>query len=137
MLLVDQFEEVFTLCRDDVRREAAIDNLIYAATVVGGQTVVVLTLRADFYGHAARYSELAAALSEHQVLIPRMTPSELKRAIEQPALAAGAKLETGLADRLVDDVGSQLGGLPLLQHALLELSSRRTVTGQLNPPKSA
>jgi hypothetical protein len=72
LLLVDQFEEIFTLCQDEARRRAAIGNLLYAAGVTGGQTVVLLTLRADFYGHCATYG-LSKVLPAHQVLIEPMT----------------------------------------------------------------
>src|SRR5262249_37181116 len=66
VLVVDQFEELFTLCRDESLRSTLIDNLLYAANVVGGQTIVILTMRADFYGQCARYPTLAAALSDQQ-----------------------------------------------------------------------
>jgi hypothetical protein len=65
LVLLDQFEEVFSLCPDEALRHALIANLLYAAGVAGGQTLVVLTLRADFYGKCAAYPALAAALSEH------------------------------------------------------------------------
>jgi len=124
-LLVDQFEELFTLCHDERLRQALVDNLLYAAGVAGGQTVVLLTLRADFYGKCAPYPPLAATLSDHQVLVGPMADDELRRAIKRPALLAGCEFETGLMERLLDDVRDQPGGLPLLQHALLELWRRR------------
>src|SRR5262249_50200855 len=58
VVLIDQFEEIFTLGRDESRRRALIDNLLYAAGIAGGQTVVVLTIRADFYGKCAPYPAL-------------------------------------------------------------------------------
>jgi hypothetical protein len=72
-VVMDQFEEVFTLCRDSAARQALIDNLLYAANIPGGQTVVVLTLRADFYGKCASHADLAAALSVHQLLVGPMS----------------------------------------------------------------
>jgi hypothetical protein len=126
VVLGDQFEEVFTHCGDDVSRRALIDNLLYAATVARGKTVVLLTLRADFYGRCAPYPELAAALSDHQLLVGPMSDDEVRAAIERPALLTGIELEPGLADTLVDDVRGQAGALPLLQHALLELWNRRS-----------
>jgi len=124
-LLVDQFEEVFTLCHDEVLRQALVDNLLYAAGAPEGQTVVLLTLRADFYGKCVAYPRLADALSDHQVLVGPMTDGELRRAIERPAHLAGCEFEMGLVERLLADVGDQPGSLPLLQHALLELWARR------------
>ncbi|HUW14799.1 MAG TPA: toll/interleukin-1 receptor domain-containing protein [Anaerolineae bacterium] len=124
-LLMDQFEELFTLCHDEELRQALVDNLLYAAGAAEGQAVVLLTLRADFYGKCAVYPRLADALSEHQVLVGPMTGDELERAIERPAQLAGCEFEAGLVERLLDDVRDQPGGLPLLQHALLELWGRR------------
>jgi tetratricopeptide (TPR) repeat protein len=123
--VVDQFEEVFTLCRKEELREALIRNLIYAAKVAQGQTLVILTMRADFYGKCAANAELAAAFSDHHELVGPMTEDELRRAIERPTQLVGCELEAGLVDLLMQDVRHQPGALPLLQHALLELWNKR------------
>jgi hypothetical protein len=125
VVVVDQFEEVFTLCRKDELREALIRNLLYAAKVVQGQTLVILTMRADFYAKCAAHAELAAAFSDHHVLVGPMTEQELRRAIERPTQLVGCELDAGLVDLLVQDVRHQPGALPLLQHALLELWNKR------------
>jgi hypothetical protein len=119
-LLVDQFEETFSLCRDIAVRQAFIDNLLYAAGVGSGRVIVLMTLRADFYGHCAD-SRLAEVLPTCQALIRSMTEDELRKAIEQPAYLSGRTFETGLVERLLVDVRHRAGGLPLLQHALLSL----------------
>lgn len=93
VVLVDQFEEIFTLCPKEELRQALIDNLLHAARVAQGQTVVLLTMRADFYGKCAAYPALAAALSDDQVLVGPMTEEELRRAIERPAQLAGGEFE--------------------------------------------
>ena len=124
-VLVDQFEEVFTLCHDDGLREAFVSNLLYAVKVAQGQTMVILTMRADFYGKCAGIAELAAALSDHNFLVGPMTEDELRRAIERPAQLAGCEFDAGLVDLLEHDVRNQPGALPLLQHALLELWNNR------------
>ncbi|HEY2293642.1 MAG TPA: TIR domain-containing protein [Thermoanaerobaculia bacterium] len=125
VVLIDQFEEVFTLCPEEAQRRAIIDNLLHAATVADGQTVVVLTLRADFYGRCAAYPDLAAAVSDRQSLVGPMTRGELQSAIERPAYLAGCELEGGLADLLLNEVESQPGSLPLLEHSLLQIWQRR------------
>jgi tetratricopeptide (TPR) repeat protein len=125
VVVVDQFEEVFTLCRNDAVREALVSNLLYAAKVAQGQTLVILTMRADFYGKCAAIADLAAALSDHNFLVGPMTDDELVRAIERPAQLAGCEFDAGLVDLLVQDLRSQPGALPLLQHALLELWNNR------------
>jgi WD40 repeat protein len=121
VVVMDQFEEVFTLCRKVELREALIRNLLYAAKVTQGQTLVILTMRADFYGKCAANAELADAFSDHHVLVGPMTDDDLRRAIEMPAQLVGCELEAGLVDLLLQDVHQQPGALPLLQHALLEL----------------
>ena len=125
VVLVDQFEEVFSLCRNDDLRSALVSNLLYAAKAVQGQVLVILTMRADFYGKCAPYAELAAEFSDHNFLVGPMTDDELVRAIERPAQLAGCEFDAGLVDLLVHDVRNQPGALPLLQHALLELWNNR------------
>ena len=125
VVLVDQSEEVFTLCEDEAARKALFDNLLYAATVADGQAIVVLTMRADFYGKCGSYPALAAAMSDHQLLVGPMTEDELRRAIERPALLAGGEFEPGLVEMLLQDVEGQPGSLPLLQFTLMELWQRR------------
>ena len=125
VVLVDQFEEVFTLCTDEAERRDLITNLLHAATVAGGRTIVVLTMRADFYPRCAAYADLAGALSDEQVLVGPMTEDELRRAIERPARLAGLEPEPGLIELLVDDIRGRTGALPLLQFALQEVWRRR------------
>src|SRR5271157_5801090 len=125
MVVVDQFEEVFTLCRKEELREALIRNLLYAAKVAQGQTLVIVTMRADFYGKCAANADLAAAFSDHHILVGPMTDDELRRAIERPTQLVGCELESGLVDLLIQDVRRQPGALPLLQYALLELWNKR------------
>ena len=124
-LVVDQFEEIFTLCRDDGQRGPFIDNLLYASAIEGGRAVVVLTMRADFYGKCAAYPDLAARITDHQMLVSPMVEEELRQAIERPAQLVGLEFEGGLAETLLRDVQAEPGALPLLQHTLLELWERR------------
>ncbi|HEX6384711.1 MAG TPA: hypothetical protein VF177_08585, partial [Anaerolineae bacterium] len=124
-LFIDQFEELFTLGSDEAERRQFIENLLFAASVHGGPVVVVLAMRADFYHHCANYRELAYRCAANQLLVGAMNRSELQRAIEQPAHQVGLKFEPGLVDAILDDVAQEPGGLPLMQHALLELWERR------------
>jgi DNA-binding SARP family transcriptional activator len=124
LLVVDQFEELFTECDDERERGAFIENLVDAAEKNGGASVV-FTLRADFYGQCARYAALRDGLAANQEYIGPMTAPELRRAIEEPARRAGWEFEPGLVDLLLRDVGDEPGALPLLSHALLETWKRR------------
>jgi WD40 repeat protein/class 3 adenylate cyclase len=123
LLVVDQFEEVFTLCRDDDERRVFIEALL---VLVDRGTRVILALRADFYGHCATYPKLAAALEEHQALLGPMRGEELRRAIERPAQRAGLVLEPGFVEGILRDVVGEPGALPLLSHSLLETWKRRS-----------
>lgn len=124
-LLVDQFEEVFTTCENEELRRAFIAALLHAARERGGPVVVALTMRADFSTKVASYEELARVFDQHQFLVGPMSEAELRLAIEEPALRAGAEFAPGLVDTLVKDVHRQPGALALLQHALLELWNRK------------
>lgn len=124
LLVVDQFEELFTLCRERTERAIFINNLLTAA-VDDGVTTVVITLRADFYAHCSEFDNLRQALESKQKYIGPMSLDELRRAIEEPARQRSWVFEPGLVDLLLDDVGSEPGALPLLSHALLETWQRR------------
>ena len=125
LLVLDQFEEMFTLCRDEFEREAFIDNLLTTLNQGEGHVTLVLTLRADFYAHLAQYPELREAVAQQQEYIGPMTTDELRRAIEEPARRGHWVFEPGLVDLILRDVGDEPGALPLLSHALLETWKRR------------
>jgi hypothetical protein len=125
VLVVDQFEEVFTLCHEDAERSAFLSNLVYAATVPDGASMVILTLRADFYPRCAAYPELATQVAAQQYLVSPMSIENLRQVVEKPAHLVGLDLEPGLVDAILEDVASEPGALPLLEHALWELWQRR------------
>ncbi len=125
LLVVDQFEELFTLCHDEVERRAFVDNLLYAAQSPG-PTMVVIVLRADFYAQCAPYDDLRQALSQGQQYIGAMNTAELRQAIEEPAHRGRWTFEPGLVDLLLREVGDAPSALPLLSHALLETWQRRS-----------
>jgi len=125
LVFVDQFEEVFTACRDLSERRAFIDSLVRASERPEGAVTVIVTIRSDFYGQCADYPELARLLATNQVLLGTMSAEELRRAIELPAQLAGVKVEPGLAEAMVADAADEPGGLPLLSTALVEAWERR------------
>jgi len=128
LLVVDQFEELFTLCHNGSERQAFVDNLLTAVSPeTDGPTIVVLTLRADFYAHCAQFADLREALATQQEYIGPMSADELRRAIEEPAKRGDWNFEEGLVDLLLRDAGAgnEPGALPLLSHALLETWKRR------------
>ncbi|WP_438493959.1 nSTAND1 domain-containing NTPase [Streptomyces asiaticus] len=123
-LIVDQFEELYTLCPDPAEREQFIDRLL-AATDPASRLRVVIAVRADFLGRCAEHPALTAALQDGTVLAGPMTRDELREAIVMPARRAGMIVERALTERLLDEVEGEPGALPLMSHALLETWCRR------------
>jgi WD40 repeat protein/transcriptional regulator with XRE-family HTH domain len=125
LLVIDQFEELFALCRSEEEKSAFIGNLLTAASEADGAIIVLIALRADFYGHCANYIQLREALAKNQEYIGAMNEEELRRAIEEPARRGRWEFEPGLVELLLRDIGREPGALPLLSHALLETWQRR------------
>ncbi|MFI6901085.1 helix-turn-helix domain-containing protein [Nonomuraea sp. NPDC050394] len=119
LVVVDQFEEVFTLCEDRCERMAFVD------AILAGRARTVLAVRADLFGRCAVHPELAHALRAATLLVPLMRERELRDAIVQPATSAGLIVEREVVTAVVDEVLGEPGGLPLMSHALLETWRRR------------
>jgi WD40 repeat protein/transcriptional regulator with XRE-family HTH domain len=123
-VIIDQFEAVFTLCDDEDER----NGLVGALCELARTALVVLALRADFYGQAIRYPGLRQALQERHVVLGPMTAGQLRDAVVRPALLARAEVDEGLLALLLADLGPadrdgraayEAGALPLLSHAML------------------
>ncbi|GIH92160.1 PD40 domain-containing protein [Planobispora siamensis] len=125
LLVIDQFEEVFTLCRDPGERTRFIATLLAATRAPQDPMRVVLGVRADFYAHCADHPELADALTDAQILLGPMTTEELRQAITRPARDCGCTVEGSLLATIIADTAGQPGALPLISHALLETWRRR------------
>jgi WD40 repeat protein len=121
VLVVDQFEELFTLCTNETRRTNFLGSLFKLLPKVK----IVLTMRADFLGDCAGYEQLRESMPAHQELVPPMNEEELRRAMESQARAVRLRFEANLANQILDDVRQEPGAMPLLQHALRELWKRR------------
>jgi len=127
VLVIDQFEEVFTLVHAE--REAVRANLLKSLVTAvldeRSRVRIVVTLRADFTDRPLRYVDFGELLQKRSEFVLPLTPDELERAILGPAERVGLQLETGLAAAIMHDVGDQPGALPLLQYALTELFEKR------------
>ncbi len=131
-LIVDQFEEVFTLCSDDAARSAFVNNLIQLTRGDAPQRVIV-TMRSDYEDNVARMPELNALFQQAQVRVTAMSAGELREAIEKPAQKVGLRFDEGVVDALLRDILGEPAGLPLLQFALLQLwrgRARNRITWQ-------
>jgi WD40 repeat protein/energy-coupling factor transporter ATP-binding protein EcfA2 len=136
VVIVDQFEEAFTLCPDEADRHTFIQALHAASTPEGpdapAPVLAVLGIRADFYEQCLSHPELADALQHRHMVLGPLTTGELREAVTGPAKAVGLELEAGLAELIIREVSADgprgahdAGVLPLLSHALLATWQRR------------
>lgn len=124
-ILIDQFEEVFTLVESEETRRNFLKALLKAVSEPRSRVRLVVTLRADFYDKPLFYGEFGNLIRQRTEVVLPLSPEELERAIAGPAERVGLRLEPGLIKEVVEDVGEQPGALPLLQYALTELFERR------------
>jgi DNA-binding SARP family transcriptional activator/WD40 repeat protein len=125
VVAVDQFEEVWTVCADEGERRQFLDTLTELASDPRSSVTVVLAVRADFMGELADHDALRGLVNEGTVLVGPLTPAEVRRAVERPAVVARLVLDDGLADTVVSDAGNEPGLLPLLSTAMAQLWERR------------
>jgi WD40 repeat protein/DNA-binding SARP family transcriptional activator/class 3 adenylate cyclase len=125
VLVVDQFEEVFTLTAEERERALFLEALRVATADPESRLRVIVTLRADFYDRPLVYPRFGELLAERTEAVPPLTPDELEQAIRGPVERGGVRPEPGLVAEMIADVAHQPGALPLLQYALTELFERR------------
>ena len=125
LLVIDQFEELFTLAGENECQEF-IDLILGAIKYAGDRFKLVLTIRADFVASCLEIPELAQILQKDSVLVPPyLTEEDYRSAIVKPAEQVGLKVESGLVEVLLQDLDRSAGDLPLLQFALQQLWERR------------
>jgi hypothetical protein len=149
LLVVDQSEEIFTLCSDANDREAFLDGLAKVSADHGGSEPplrVVLTMRTDFLAQVSDHAAFTDALNHEgaSVLLGGLTRHQLSEAVEGPAQARNVTLESGLVERILEEVGEGVGQLPLLEELLRQLWDLRngnclthTAYGELGGVKNA
>ncbi|MFE3882236.1 hypothetical protein ACFXPQ_04815 [Streptomyces lydicus] len=117
--IVDQFEELYTLCRDPAERTAFIDRLLVAHDP-DSRLRVLIAVRADFYGRCLERAGLTTVLRDACMPLASMGPGGLREAIVKPAAARGLVVERGLTAHIIEEIDGEPGGLPLTSHAMLE-----------------
>jgi WD40 repeat protein/class 3 adenylate cyclase/energy-coupling factor transporter ATP-binding protein EcfA2 len=125
VLVIDQFEELFTLVQDDAVRTHFLHSLHAAVVDPRSRVRVIITLRADFYDRPLLYGEFGELVRQHTAVVLPLTGEELSEAVVGPARNVGVKVEQQLVSAIISDVNSQPGTLPLLQYALTELFENR------------
>ena len=125
LLVIDQFEEIFTLVESEEVRSKFLNGLHQAITELKGRFGVVITLRADYYHRPLLYSGFGELISANTEVVLPMTPSELAQVITEPARQSNVLISDELVATVVADVSQQPGALPLLEYTLTELFERR------------
>jgi len=128
LIVVDQFEELYTLTSDEEARRRFLDELLATSSRAGSKANIALTLRDDFVGKALAYRPLSDRLQDAQINLGPMTRQELEHAICKPAEKIQMEFESGLVARILHDVGEEPGNLPLLEFVLKELWDKRPGT---------
>lgn len=130
LLVIDQFEELYTLCPSTAVQLGFVQALLEAIET-GSNLSLLVTLRADFLGQALSNRPLADALQHADLKLGPMGKWELVQAVESPARKLGVTFEPGLVERILDDIGEEPGNLALLEFALTQLWEEQAV-GQLS-----
>ncbi len=125
LLLIDQFEELFTLVASEEIREHFIKLLVHAVQSPTSRLRLIITLRADFYDRPLQYAGLNTLMRDNTEIVLPLTSPEMEQAIVEPSDRYAIQFEPGLVARILSDVSQQPGALPLLQFALTELFSKR------------
>ncbi|MEW6496292.1 MAG: caspase family protein, partial [Cyanobacteriota bacterium] len=121
VLVIDQFEECFTMCQNSQEREEFFKYLLETLEQAKHKLCLVLGMRADFLGKCAEYAELAQKIDQHLVMVKPMSRQEIEEAITKPAELVDLQVEKALVTKMTEDVVESPGSLPLLQYTLTEL----------------
>nr|MDJ0962527.1 protein kinase [Acidimicrobiia bacterium] len=125
LLLIDQFEELFTIADSADERDLFVESLVAGLVDERSRLRVIVTLRADFYDRPLMYGDFGRLVKQRQETVLPLSPEELTAAITGPAQRVGVAIDTGVVSEMVASVTDQPGALPLLQYALTELFDHR------------
>ena len=125
VLVIDQFEEIFTLVEEEAERALLLESIATAVLDERSRLRVLITLRADFTDRPLRYVDFGEMLNRRFEFVLPLTADEVERAVAGPTQRLGLRLEKGLVSTIIREAGNQPGTLPLLQYALSELFEKR------------
>ena len=125
VIVIDQFEELFTLVQEDAIRAHLLANLLAVTLDESSRAHILVTLRADFVDRPLNYVDFGELIRQRTEFVLPLTTDELERAILSPAQRIGLEMEVGVVAAIIHDLGDQPGTLPLLQYALTELFEKR------------
>lgn len=121
LLIVDQFEEVFSFCSNDEDRSKFIQLLTEISEITDSRLAIVTTMRADFLENCLQYSSLHKLIQNQAVFVSPLLDQDLKDAIVEPTKLQGYSFGEGLLEIILRDINSERGCLPLLEFTLTEI----------------
>ena len=121
VLIIDQFEEVFTLCENDDERKRFFTTLLAVVEQADNKFCLVIVMQTDFLRKCSYYANLIKKIEINQIIVTPMTPTELEESIVVPTQLVGLQIEPKLVFEMLTDAKSTLGNLPFLQYTLKEL----------------
>ena len=121
IILVDQFEEIFTQTENEDIRTAFIKLLTTSAQLKGGRTIILVCLRTEFLSHCSKYTELNSLINQQFLQVPAMETADLDKAITLPAVEVGVTIDPELVARIISDMEGEPGTLPLMSFTLRDL----------------
>jgi WD40 repeat protein/serine/threonine protein kinase/energy-coupling factor transporter ATP-binding protein EcfA2 len=124
VLLIDQFEEIFTLVSRE-ERQHFIDAMVETVLDANSRIKIIITMRADFYDKPLFHASFGELIRKRTEVVLPLTPQEITDVVLRPLERIGYTAEPSLVSTIVHDVSQQAGALPLLQYALTELFERR------------
>lgn len=125
VIIIDQFEEIFTLVNDEKERQQFLDILHGVVMDPRSRVRIIITIRADFYDKPLHYPEFGELMRNRIETVLPLSAKELERAIVAPAERQHVVFEEGLVSHIVSEMNYESGALPLLQYALTELFEHR------------
>ena len=125
LIVIDQFEELFTLTADQGTQDRFLDLLTTSVEDPSTPVRILVTMRADFFDRPLRHGAFGELLRAGTVPVSAPTDSEMRDIITRPAAGVGVDFEAGLVERMVTEVHGEAGALPLVEFALTELFEQR------------
>ena len=125
VMVIDQFEELFTLVEDEEVRAQFLEGLVTAVLDPNSRLHLIITLRADFTDRPLQYVDFGELMRKRTAFVLPLTPNELTNSITKPITQLGMEMEPALVSTIIREVGDQPGMLPLMQYALTELFEER------------
>ncbi|KAA3663127.1 MAG: helix-turn-helix domain-containing protein, partial [Chloroflexi bacterium] len=125
VMVIDQFEELFTLVEDEQIRSHFLEGLVTAVLDPKSRLRLIITLRADFTDRPLQYVDFGEMMRQRTTFVLPLTPNELTDAITRPITQLGMEMEPALVSTIIREVGDQPGILPLMQYGLTELFENR------------